>query len=73
MFRGRGVLPLTGCVSGGGGSLGRRKPLPAAIDGTCQLHERSAFSGGRIGCQIGMAPDGLARAVPLVVADLTVV
>ena len=32
-----------------------------------------AFSGGRIGCQIEMTPDDLARAVPLAVADLTVV
>ena len=35
---------------------------------------RIAFSGGfRIRCQIEMTPDDLARAVPLAVADLTVV
>ena len=53
--------------------LGMKKAFPTAIDETCQLHERIAFSGGRIGCQIEMTPDDLARAVPLAVADLTVV
>ena len=41
--------------------------------GVLYLFERIAFSGGRLGCQVEMAPDDLARIVPLVRADLTVV
>lgn len=73
MIRSRELLPLTGYVHGGCSPLGMKKAFPTAIDETCQLHERIAFSGGRIGCQIEMTPDDLARAVPLAVADLTVV
>ena len=73
MIKARELLPLTGYVHGGCSPIGMRRPFPTAIDETCQLHERIAFSGGRIGCQIEMTPDDLARAVPLAVADLTVV
>ena len=73
MIRSRELLGLTGYVHGGCSPLAMLKPFPTAIDETCRLHERIAFSGGRIGCQIEMAPDDLARAVPLAVADLTVV
>lgn len=72
MIRSRELLGLTGYVHGGCSPLAMLKPFPTAIDETCRLHERIAFSGGRIGCQIEMAPDDLARAVPLAVADLTV-
>ena len=67
------LLPLTGYVHGGCSPIGMRRPFPTAIDETADLFERIAFSGGRLGCQVEMAPDDLARAVPLAVADLTVV
>ena len=73
MIRSRELLPLTGYVHGGCSPLGMKKAFPTAIDETADLFERIAFSGGRLGCQVEMAPDDLARIVPLVRADLTVV
>lgn len=73
MVRSCELLPLTGYVHGGCSPLAMLKAFPTAIDETSALHERIAFSGGRIGCQIEMAPDDLARVITLVVADLTVV
>lgn len=73
MIKSRELLPLTGYVHGGCSPLAMLKAFPTAIDETSALHERIAFSGGRIGCQIEMAPDDLARVVPLTVTDLTVV
>ena len=73
MVRSRELLQLTGYVHGGCSPIGMKKLFPTAIDETCDLYERIAFSGGRIGCQVEMTPDALARVVPLVRADLTVV
>ena len=73
MLPARELLPLTGYVHGGCSPIGMRRPFPTAIDETADLFERIAFSGGRLGCQVEMAPDDLARVVPLVRADLTVV
>ena len=72
MIKARELLPLTGYVHGGCSPIGMRRPFPTAIDETADLFERIAFSGGRLGCQVEMAPDDLARVVPLVRADLTV-
>ena len=73
MLPARELLPLTGYVHGGCSPIGMRRPFPTAIDETADLFERIAFSGGGVGCQVEMAPDDLARIVPLVRADLTVV
>lgn len=73
MIKSRELLPLTGYVHGGCSPLGMKKPFPTAIDETCDLYDRIAFSGGRIGCQIEMAPSDLDRVVTVQRADLTVV
>ena len=72
MLPARELLPLTGYVHGGCSPIGMRRPLPTVIDETADLFDRIAFSGGRLGCQVEMAPDDLARVAPLVRADLTV-
>ena len=72
MLPARELLPLTGYVHGGCSPIGMRRPFPTVIDETADLFDRIAFSGGRLGCQVEMAPDDLARVVPLVRADLTV-
>ena len=72
MLPARELLPLTGYVHGGCSPIGMRRPVPTVIDETADLFDRIAFSGGRLGCQVEMAPDDLARVVPLVRADLTV-
>ena len=73
MVRSRELLPLTGYVHGGCSPLGMRKPFPTFIDETAELYDEITFSGGRIGCQITMAPDDLMGLVPVTAADLVVV
>ena len=66
------INSVTGYIRGGCSPIGMKRPFPTAIDETADLFERIAFSGGRLGCQVEMAPDDLERVVPLVRADLTV-
>ncbi|BAK45036.1 Cys-tRNA(Pro) deacylase [Eggerthella sp. YY7918] len=73
MVKSRELLELTGYIHGGCSPIGMKKLFPTVIDETAVLHERIAFSGGRIGCQIEMAPEDLGHIVPLAQADITVV
>ena len=72
MVKARELLPLTGYVHGGCSPIGMKTPFRTAIDETAQLFDAILFSGGRIGCQIEMAPDDLDALVGLAYADLTV-
>ena len=72
MIKARDLLPLTGYVHGGCSPIGMKSPYPTAIDETAQLYDAIMFSGGRIGCQVEMSPDDLAKLVDLKLADLTV-
>ena len=72
MIRARDLLPLTGYVHGGCSPIGMKAPFPTTIDETAQLHDTVMFSGGRIGCQVEMAPDDLGKLVDLRFADITV-
>lgn len=73
MIKSRELLPLTGYVHGGCSPLGMKKQFTTTIDETCDLYDRIVFSGGRIGCQIEMAPDDLSHVISLARADLTVI
>ena len=66
----RDLLPLTGYVHGGCSPIGMKKPFRTTIDETAQLFDAISFSGGRIGCQLTMAPDALDQMVGLTYADI---
>lgn len=68
----RELLPLTGYVHGGCSPIGMKKRFPTFVDETAQLFDTIHFSGGKVGCQIRMNPDDLARLIPFQYADLTV-
>ena len=72
MIKARDLLPLTGYVHGGCSPIGMKSPYPTAIDETAQLYDAIMFSGGRIGCQVEMSPNDLAKLVDLKFADLAV-
>ena len=72
MIKARELLPLTGYVHGGCSPIGMKKRFPTFVDETAQLFDTSHFSGGKVGCQIRMNPDDLARLIPFQYADLTV-
>ena len=71
MVRSRELLPLTGYVHGGCSPVGMRRRFPTFVDETAQLFDTIYFSGGKIGCQVRMAPDDLGLVVPFAYADLT--
>lgn len=66
------LLPRTGYVHGGCSPIGMKKRFPTFVDETAQLFDTIHFSGGKVGCQIRMNPDDLARLIPFQYADLTV-
>ena len=72
MIKARDLLPLTGYVHGGCSPIGMKTAFQTVIDETAQLYDAILFSGGRIGCQVEMAPDDLDALVNLTFADITV-
>lgn len=72
MIKSKELLPLTGYVHGGCSPIGMKKLFVTRMDEMAQLFDSIMFSGGKIGCQIEMAPDDLAGVVPFEYADLTV-
>lgn len=73
MVKSKELLPLTGYVHGGCSPIGMKKAFPTFLDETAWLYDTIYFSGGRIGCQLEMAPDDLGAIVAVKAADLTAV
>ena len=72
MLKSKELLPLTGYVHGGCSPVGMKKLFTTTIDETAQLFDTIMFSGGRIGCQVELAPSDLEKVIPLHYADITV-
>ena len=73
MIKAKELLPLTGYVHGGCSPLGMKKAFPTAIDETAALYDTICFSAGRVGYQIEMSPNDLAKLIDLTFADLTAI
>ncbi len=73
MIKAKELLPLTGYVHGGCSPLGMKKLFRTTIDETASLYDTIMFSAGRVGFQIELDPNDLAKLIPLEFADLTVV
>ena len=71
MLKSKDLLPLTGYVHGGCSPIGMKKSFPTYVDETAQLFDTILFSGGKIGTQVELAPEDLAKMVPYTYADLT--
>ena len=65
------LFPLTGYVRGGCSPVGMKKRFPTVLDASAAQWPRIAVSGGRIGCQLLLAPEDLLRATAGHYADLT--
>ena len=55
------LLPLTGYVHGGCSPVGMKKEFPTFIDETAQLFDFICVSGGRVGTNVAVEPEALAR------------
>jgi Cys-tRNA(Pro)/Cys-tRNA(Cys) deacylase len=70
MIKSRDLEPKTGYIHGGCSPIGMKKLLPTFIDETAELHKTINISGGRIGLQVELSPDDLARLSNAVFYDL---
>lgn len=72
MVKSRELFDLTGYVHGGCSPLGMKKFFRTFIDETCVLFDTILFSGGKIGTQIEMSFDDLAKVIEITPVDLVV-
>ena len=64
------LLPLTGYVHGGCSPIGMKKAFPTFMHESAEKLEKVCVSGGKVGCQIELAPEDLRRMTGLRYADL---
>ena len=70
MIKQKELLPLTGYVHGGCSPIGMKKPFPTFIHETAAGFDRVFVSAGKVGFQIGLAPEDLISVVGCAVADI---
>lgn len=64
------ILAVTGYIRGGCSPIGMKKPFRTVIHESARLLERIIVSGGRLGLQLELTPDDLARACSGEFADI---
>jgi len=71
MIKSRELLPLTGYIHGGCSPIGMKKFFRTTIDESVILQETICISGGKIGYQVELSYDELAKVIDIDMADLT--
>ncbi len=72
MLRSKELLPLTGYIHGGCSPIGMKKQFVTVIDESAALQETIIFSAGKIGYQVEVRPEDLAKVIRFSFADITV-
>ena len=70
MVKAKELLPLTGYIHGGCSPIGMKKPFPTFVEESAILYDRILFSAGKIGYQVELPPDELAKLTQFQYADL---
>lgn len=70
MIHVKDINRITGYIRGGCTAIGMKKQYAARIDSSAKGKEKIIVSGGRIGSQLELAPEDLARAAGAEFADL---
>lgn len=70
MIKQKELLPLTGYVHGGCSPIGMKKKFPTFIHESAGNWETMYVSAGKVGAQIELSPEDLARTADCVFADL---
>lgn len=65
------ILAVTGYIRGGCSPIGMKKPYRTVIHESARSLERMIVSGGRLGLQLELTPDDLAKACSGEFADIT--
>ena len=72
MIHQKELLPLTGYIHGGCSPIGMKKQYKTVISQTAESLQHMYVSGGKIGCQIMLAPDDLCKACGGTYGDIIV-
>ena len=72
MLKSKELLPLTGYIHGGCSPIGMKKQFRTTLHSSAEKCETIFCSGGRIGFQIQLSPDDLAKVIPFQYADIIV-
>ena len=70
MLKSKDLLPLTGYIHGGCSPIGMKKPFPTFVEQSAVLCDTILFSAGKIGYQVELPPDELAKLLAFRYADL---
>lgn len=70
MIQQKELLPLTGYIHGGCSPIGMKKVFPTVLHESASEFETIFFSAGRIGAQVEVAPDDLAKMIRITMADV---
>ena len=70
MIKQKELLPLTGYVHGGCSPIGMKKQFPTFIHVTATGFDKVFVSAGKVGFQIGLAPEDLISVAGCTVADI---
>ena len=73
MLKSKELLPLTGYIHGGCSPIGMKKFFRTTIDVSAKNYQTIFFSAGKVGYQVEVAPDDLAKVIRYEYADITVV
>ena len=72
MLKAKDLLPLTGYIHGGCSPIGMKKFFRTTLHMTAQEFDTIFFSAGKVGYQVEVAPDDLAKVIRFGYADLIV-
>ncbi len=70
MIKSKELLPLTGYIHGGCSPIGMKKFFTTTIHETAKEFDALIFSGGKIGCQVEMKIDDLAKVITFQIQDI---
>ena len=70
MLKSKDLLPLTGYIHGGCSPIGMKKFFTTTIHETAQNFDTIMFSGGKIGYQVEMNLEELAKVIKFELADI---
>lgn len=65
------LLNTTGYIHGGCSPIGMKKTFKTVIDESAKMHETIYFSAGKIGFQVEMHLDDLAKVIDFTLADIS--
>ncbi len=72
MLKQKDLLPLTGYMHGGCSPIGMKKQFPTILDESARDKDTIIFSAGKIGWQVELKPEDLAKLIRFEYADVTI-